>query len=62
MEEHIKCWEYFKCPNKHKNKCDEYQNNKSCNGWYILDDKNGGPAKRGPCKDCEYLKLLYPNI
>ena len=60
------CWEYFNCPEKFRNECKVYLSRSErtmlCEGWFKYDPMEGGPAKRGPCAECEILKSMYPEI
>jgi len=60
------CWEYFNCPEEYRDKCRVYlsrsDNSMLCEGWFKYNPMVGGPAKRGPCANCDILKSKYPEI
>jgi hypothetical protein len=62
------CWEFFDCPQKYRGECPVYLKHKMSNvffeGWLEpkIDSTIGGPAKRGPCCNCEIFKKRYPDI
>ena len=56
------CWEYFNCSESTKKQCSAFhigRGEKKFTDCYIFikDCRVGGPAKNGPCAECEwYLK------
>ncbi len=60
------CWEYFDCEEKFRKICPVYLqhtiNFPFCEGWFIFKSKQGGPAKRGPCSECDVFTSYYPEI
>jgi hypothetical protein len=64
--EFLPCWKLFDCPEEIKNKCKVYLEFKRgidfCGGWMHYNSLVGGPAKRGPCMQCEMTKRMLPEI
>jgi hypothetical protein len=62
----VSCWEYFNCPKHFREKCPVYLdytfNQPYCEGWFLFNPLEGGPAKRGPCYKCEMLKSVCPEM
>ena len=53
------CWEFFRCPNKHRVGCPahEYDMGKEC--WYVLDVDKGCPGAKiySTCFECPWFKI-----
>lgn len=66
LSEH--CWTYFDCSKKVRDQCPIYQNGKmnkaNYDCWFDadIDITKGGPAKRGPCYECDVMKTRYPEL
>ena len=63
----VPCWEYFKCSELSKKKCPAYKrgsvDKKFRECWlFINDNLNGGPEKKGPCANCEWLLKYTSNF
>jgi hypothetical protein len=65
-ENNISCWELFGCPENIHKKCKVYLNSiketSLDGGWLYYDTLVGGPAKRGPCANCEMIRRNYPEF
>jgi len=61
----LNCWEFMKCPEKIRKKCDAYKLNCGKDCWFIMDAKQGGPffsKTNDGCLTCPWFQQNNPEL